>query len=66
VHSSPFGKRGMLLLPVIGGLSDYRAVAVVTLYALSIMARYMPSAWRRIEDGDENQYLALVKAALSA
>jgi hypothetical protein len=29
------------------------------------MARYMPSAWRRIEDGDENQYLALVKAALS-
>jgi hypothetical protein len=25
----------------------------------------MPSAWRRIEDGDENQYLALVKAALS-
>jgi hypothetical protein len=65
VHSSSFGKRGMLLLPVIGGLSDYRAVAVVTLYALSIMARYMPSAWRRIEDGDENQYLALVKTALS-
>jgi hypothetical protein len=65
VHSSPFGKRGMLLLPIIGDLSDYRAVAVVTLYALSIMARYMPSAWRRIEDGDENQYLALVKAALS-
>jgi hypothetical protein len=25
----------------------------------------MPSAWRRIEGGDENQYLALVKAALS-
>ena len=28
------------------------------------MARYMPSAWRRIEGGDEDHYLALVKAAL--
>jgi hypothetical protein len=65
VHTSSFGKGNTLLLPVIGGLSDYRAVAVVTLYALSILARYMPSAWRRIEDGDENQYLALVRAALS-
>jgi hypothetical protein len=65
VHTSSFGKGNTLLSPVVGGLSDYRTVAFVTLYALSIMARYMPSAWRRIEDGNENQYLALVKAALS-
>jgi hypothetical protein len=25
----------------------------------------MPSAWRRIEGGDEDQYLALVSAALA-
>lgn len=29
------------------------------------MARYMPSAWRRIEGGDDDQYLALIKASLS-
>jgi len=65
-HSSPFGVNGVLLFPTIGGLREYRAIAAVTLYALSILARYMPSAWQRIEGGDEDQYLALVKAALTA
>ena len=37
----------------------------MVLYALSILARYMPSAWQRIEGGDEDHYLALVKAALA-
>lgn len=63
-RSSPFGKGPTVLLPTVGGLRDYRAIAAVTLYALSIMVRYMPSAWRRIEGGDEDQYLALVTAAL--
>ena len=64
-HSSPFGNGPTLLFPTVGGLREYRTIAAVTLYALSIMARYMPSAWRRIEGGDEDQYLALVKASLA-
>lgn len=65
IHSSPFGKSSTILLPTVGGLREYRTIAAVTLYALSIMARYMPSAWRRIEGGDEDQYLALVTASLA-
>ena len=64
-HSSPFAKNPTMLFPTVGGLREYRAIAAVTLYALSIMARYMPSAWRRIEGGDEDQYLALVKESLA-
>jgi len=65
-HSSPFGHRTTLIFPALGGMRDYRTIAATTLYALSILVRYMPSAWRRIEGGDEDQYLALVKASLSA
>lgn len=64
-HSSPFRKSPSLLFPTVGGLWEYRTIAAVTLYALSIMVRYMPSVWRRIEGGDEDQYLALVKASLA-
>ena len=64
-HTSPFGKSHTLLFPTMGGLREYRTIAAVTLYALSIMVRYMPSAWRRIEGGDEDQYLALVNASLA-
>ena len=51
IYSSPFGKHATVLLPTVGGHREYRTIAAVTLYALSIMARYMPSAWRRIEGG---------------
>lgn len=64
-HSSPFGHATALLLPTVGGMREYRTIAATTLYALSILVRYMPSAWRRIEGGDEDQYLALVKASLA-
>ena len=64
-HSSPFGNSPTLLFPTVGGLREYRTMAAVTLYALSIMARYMPSVWRRVEGGDEDQYLALVHASLA-
>ena len=65
MHSSPFGNSPARLFPTVGGLREYRTIAAVTLYALSIMARYLPSAWRRIEGGDEDQYLALVQASLA-
>ena len=64
-YSSPFLTGHALILPTLGGLREYRAIAAVVLYALSIMARYMPSTWRRIEGGDEDHYLALVRAALT-
>ena len=64
-HSSPFRTDSTLLFPTLGGLREYRTIAAVTLYALSIMARYLPSAWRRVEGGDEDQYLALVQASLA-
>ena len=64
-HSSPFGNSRALLFPTVGGLWEYRTIAAVTLYALSIMARYLPSAWRPVEGGDKDQYLALVQASLA-
>ena len=64
-HSSPFGNSPALLFPTMGGLREYRTIAAVTLYALSVMARYMPGAWRRIEGGDQDHYLALVQASLA-
>ena len=64
-HSSPFGNSPALLFPTVGGASEYRTIAAATLYALSIMARYLPSAWRRVEGGDEDQYLALVQVSLT-
>ena len=64
-HLSPFRDGHTLLFPTVGGLWQYRTIAAATLYALSIMVRYMPSAWQRIEREDEDQYLALVKASLA-
>ena len=64
-HSTPFRSDSTLLLPTLGGLREYRTIAAVTLYALSIMARYFPSTWRRIEGGDEDQYRALVQTSLA-
>ena len=63
-HSSPCNTPA-LLFPTVGGLREYRTIAAVTLYALSIMARYLPSVWRRVEGGDEDQYLTLVQASLT-
>jgi hypothetical protein len=51
-------------MPVLGDISEHRILSVVTLYALSILVRYMPSAWRRIEGGDWDEHLALVKNAV--
>ena len=56
-HRSPFLNGPVLLFP--------RTIAAVTLYALSIMTRYMPRAWRSIEGGEQDHYLALVQASLA-
>ena len=64
IYSSPFLTGNALILPALGGLREYRTIAAANLFALSIIARYMPSTWQRLEGGDEDQYLALVKATL--
>lgn len=63
-HQSPFENSGALILPPLSDLNEYRVIAMAVLYALSILVRYMPRTWRRVEGGDLDQHLALVKTAL--
>jgi hypothetical protein len=64
VHHSPFENSGALILPPLSDLYEYRVIAMAVLYALSILVRYMPRTWRRVEGGDLDQHLALVKTAI--
>lgn len=64
-HQSAFMGNPALILSPLLGLNTYRSLAFVTLYALSIAARYMPNTWRRVEGGDQDHYLAVVKTLLS-
>lgn len=65
LHRSPFLEGNALILPVLAGVSEHRAISVSILYALSILVRYMPSAWRRVEGGDWDQHLVLIRTALN-
>lgn len=65
-HRSPSKHRTTVLLPTIGGLREYRVLALIALYTLSIAVRYMPGTWRRVEGGDADEYLAVIKALLSS
>lgn len=64
IHHSPFSQSGSLIFPVFGVVSEYRALAMTILYTLSIIVRYMPSAWRRVEGGDWDQHLALIATSV--
>lgn len=64
-HGSAFMDGTALILPPLLGLNTYRSLAFVTLYALSIAVRYMPNTWRRVEGGDQDHYLAVLKTLLS-
>lgn len=65
IHHSPFTSiTGALILPMFGGISDFRIIAFVLLYALSIIVRYRPSLWRRIQEADWDQYKVLIHATL--
>jgi hypothetical protein len=65
VHHSAFENSGSLLIPPLADLNEYRVIAFCLLYALSIMVRYMPSTWRRVEGGDLDQFLSIVRTSLS-
>ncbi len=64
IHHSPF-ERSALIVPAFGGVGEYRAICIALLYALSIMVRYRPSVWRRVQEGDHDHLRVLVEAYLA-
>lgn len=64
IHHSPFGRQA-LIQPIFGVIDEYRAVCVVLLYALSIIVRYRPSIWRRVQEGDLDHMRVLIEAFLT-
>jgi hypothetical protein len=65
IHHSPFVSNA-LVEPLFGGLTEYRATCFTLLYALSILVRYRPSIWRRVQSGDLDHFRALIEVFLSA
>jgi hypothetical protein len=63
VHRSPYTEAA-ILLPVFSSLNQYRAVCLVILYTLSIVVRYRPSVWRRVQEGDQDHLRAMIEAFL--
>jgi hypothetical protein len=64
LHRSPFVPAA-IIKPIFGVVDHYRAMCVVLLYALSIIVRYRPSVWRRVQEGDLDQMRVLVEAFLA-
>lgn len=64
IHDSPF-QRDALILPIFGVIGEYRAISVVLLYALSIIVRYRPSVWRRVQEGDLDHMRVIIEAFLA-
>jgi len=64
LHSSPLGPTA-IIKPIFHGLGTYRAICLVLLYALSIIVRYRPSVWRRVQEGDLDHMRALIEAFLA-
>ncbi|QED28175.1 hypothetical protein FRD01_13225 [Microvenator marinus] len=53
-----------LILPVFGRWLPYRVHAVVLLYALSILVRYMPGTWQRVVGGPWDHYEVVIESLL--
>jgi hypothetical protein len=64
IHHSPF-ERDALIRPIFGVIDEYRAISVALLYALSIIVRYRPSIWRRVQEGDLDHMRVLIEAFLA-
>jgi hypothetical protein len=64
IHHSPF-ERSALIRPIFGTIDDFRCISLVLLYALSIVVRYRPSVWRRVQEGDLDHMRALAEAFLA-
>lgn len=59
LYRTPFARGSMLISPLFGS-REFRAIAFVLLYALSILVRYRPSLWRQIQEGDMDHLRAIV------
>lgn len=64
LHPSPYLSSPTLIMPVLGGVPEYRVTSLALLYSLSILVRYMPSSWRRVEVGDWDQHLSVMRTVL--
>ena len=64
IHHSPFESQA-LIQPIFGVIDEYRAICVVLLYAMSIIVRYRPSIWRRVQEGDLDHMRVLIEAFLT-
>ena len=62
-HKSPFTESS-IILPVFDVITDYRAICVILLYALSIIVRYRPSIWRLIQEGELDHMRVIIEAFL--
>ena len=49
----------VILRPLFGITNDWEVYAVMILYTLSIIVRYMPNLWARISHGDLDHYKAV-------
>ena len=64
LHHSPF-ERTALIRPIFGTVDEYRAICVALLYGLSIVVRYRPSIWRRVQEGNLDHMRVLIEAFLA-
>jgi hypothetical protein len=67
IHRTPFTPNvaGTLIEPLFGSVTEFRSMALALLYGLSIVVRYRPSIWRRVQEGDLDQFRALIESFLS-
>lgn len=67
LHETPFTPNvaGTLIEPLFGSVTEFRSVALALLYGLSIVVRYRPSIWRRVQEGDLDHFRALIESFLS-
>jgi hypothetical protein len=54
-----------IIVPVWGKVADPLLIHFITLYALSIVVRYLPLLWHEIEDGNLNHVRALIEQYLA-
>lgn len=64
LHHSPF-ERDAFIQPLFGCIGEYRATCLALLYALSIVVRYKPSVWRRVQEGDLDHMRVLIEGFLA-
>lgn len=64
-HRSPYVDQS-LILPIFSSVDEYRAICLAVLYSLSIVVRYRPSLWRRVQEGDLDYMRVLIEAFLDA